>query len=228
MSDNSTPYNASDYEREVFRTIPFYRFFHTETIDLVRTLLPDPSVWLDTGCGTGYLAEQALPLLPKTRFLLADPAPAMLDRARFRLSRFPSDRIGFLGTLATEELAGAVPETPRVISAIQCHHYGGDEARRRATDVCFRLLEKGGLYVTFENIRPATLRGVEIGLDRWSNFQTEAGRSQEAVDEHRARFGKNYFPITVAQHLELLKSAGFSTVEIFWLSQMQAGFYAIK
>jgi tRNA (cmo5U34)-methyltransferase len=140
MSDNSTPHNASDYDREIFKTVPFYHLFHTETIDLVRTLLPDVSVWLDTGCGTGYLAEQALPLFPKTRFLLADPAPAMLDQARVRLARFSSTRIRLLAALPSEELAGVVPETPQVISAIQSHHYGGDSVRRRATDACFRLL----------------------------------------------------------------------------------------
>ena len=228
MRDNSTPHNASDYDREIFKTVPFYHLFHTETIDLVRTLQPDVAVWLDTGCGTGYLAEQALPLFPKTRFLLADPAPAMLDQARVRLARFPSTRIHLLGAIPSEELAKVVCETPQVISAIQSHHYGGDSVRRRATDTCFRLLDKGGLYVTFENFRPDTERGVEISLDRWCHFQIDAGRSEEAVKEHRSRFGKNYFPITIGEQLELLRVTGFSVAEIFWLSHMQAGFYAIK
>jgi tRNA (cmo5U34)-methyltransferase len=228
MIDNATPYNASDYDGEIFKTLPFYHVFHTETIDLVRMLVPALSVWLDTGCGTGYLAEQALPHLPNTRFLLADPAKSMLNRARTRLAHFPSERIDFLGSFASEELAGIVSETPQVITAIMCHHYGGTEVRRRATDTCFRLLEKGGLYVTFENIRPTTERGVEIGLDRWCRFQIAAGRSEKAVQEHRFRFGRNYFPITVVDHLELLSATGFSLVEIFWRSHMQAGFYAIK
>ncbi len=228
MSDNSTPHKAAQYDAEILRTVPFYHLFHTETIDLVRTLLPDVSVWLDTGCGTGYLAEQALPLLPGVRFLLADPAPPMLDQARKRLAHFPPAAVRFLGAMATEELLGAVPETPQVISAIQCHHYGREEVRRRATGVCFRLLEGGGLYISFENIQPDTPRGIEIALDRWLRFQREAGRSAQAVEEHRSRFGKNYFPITVAKHLKLLRTTGFSVVEVFWLSQMQAGFYAIK
>jgi tRNA (cmo5U34)-methyltransferase len=228
MSDNSTPHDVSDYDSEIVRTVPFYRHFHTETIDLVHTVLPDVLVWLDTGCGTGYLAEQALSLLPKARFLLADPSLTMLDQARVRLARFPSARICFLSALSSEELAGVVSETPQVISAIQSHHYGGEEARRRSTETCFRLLEKGGLYVTFENILPVTRRGVEIGLERWCHFQSEAGRSELAVEEHRSRFGRNYFPITVAAHLDLLRITGFSVVEVFWLSHMQAGFYAIK
>ena len=228
MVDNSTPHDASDYDEEIFKTVPFYHLFHTETIDLVRTILSDVPVWLDTGCGTGYLVEQALPLLPNTRFLLADPASAMLDWARVRLARFPSARVRFLGAVASEGLVGVVSEAPQVITAIQCHHYGGDEVRKRATDTCFRLLEKGGLYVTFENIRPDNSRAVEIGLDRWCHFQRKGGRSQQAVEEHRSRFNRNYFPITIAQHLELLRFTGFSVVEIFWLSHMQAGFYAIK
>jgi tRNA (cmo5U34)-methyltransferase len=228
MSDNSTPHRAAKYDAEILRTVPFYRQFHTETIDLVRTLLLEVSVWLDTGCGTGYLAEQALPLFPGTRFLLADPAQAMLDLARARLARFPSGRVRFLDAVGSEGLVGVIPETPQVISAIQSHHYGGEEARRLATNVCFRLLKPGGVYVTFENIRPDTPRGIEIGLDRWLRFQREAGRSARAVQEHRSRFDRNYFPITVCEHLELLRTTGFTTVEVFWLTHMQAGFYGIK
>jgi hypothetical protein len=41
---------------------------------------------LDTGCGTGYLVELALPVFPQTRFILADPAQAMLERwGRFQV-----------------------------------------------------------------------------------------------------------------------------------------------
>jgi len=228
IHDNSTPHSSSEYDSEIVRTIPFYHLFHTETIDLVRTILADPPLWLDTGCGTGYLVEQALPLLPHTRFLLADPAPAMLDQARERLVRFPSERIRFLGAFSSENLPAALTENPQIISAIQCHHYGGDEARRLATSACFQVLPKGGLYITFENIKPDTSAGTEIGLDRWCRFQREAGRSAKTVEDHRSRFGKNYFPITIAEHLDLLKNIGFSYAEIFWLSHMQAGFYAIK
>jgi tRNA (cmo5U34)-methyltransferase len=228
MTDNSTPHQSSAYDEEVSKTIPFYPLFHAQTIDLVQTLLPDVSVWLDTGCGTGYLAEHALPAFPKARFLLADPSQAMLDQARIRLARFPAASVDFLGAFPSEELASIISETPQVISAIQCHHYGGDDVRRRATDVCFKLLGEGGLYVTFENIMPGTHRGIEVGLDRWCRFQKESGRSEEAVEDHRSRFGRNYFPITVDEHLKLLQSAGFRVAELFWLSHMQAGFYAIK
>jgi tRNA (cmo5U34)-methyltransferase len=228
MGDNSTPHAAGRYDAEVTRTIPFYDQFHSQTIDLVRVVLPRVSVWLDTGCGTGSLVEQALPFFPGTRFLLADPSIAMLDIARGTFAGSSPERVCLLDAMATERLAGNVPGTPQVITAIQCHHYGDEQARKAATDACFRLLESGGLYITFENIRPDTERGREIGLDRWCAFQREAGRQDREVEEHRLRFGKSYFPITVTDHLDLLRASGFGVAEVFWLSHMQAGFYAIK
>jgi tRNA (cmo5U34)-methyltransferase len=42
------------------------------------------------------------------------------------------------------------------------------------------------------------------------------------------RFDTAYFPITVDEHLQLLKACGFETAELFWYSYMQAGFYGIK
>ena len=96
MDDNTTPHRAAEYDAGILRTVPLYRQFHTETIDLVRTLQPGASTWLDTGCGTGYLVEQALPLFPGARFFLADPAQTMLDVARARLAGFPSGRLCFL------------------------------------------------------------------------------------------------------------------------------------
>jgi tRNA (cmo5U34)-methyltransferase len=32
----------------------------------------------------------------------------------------------------------------------------------------------------------------------------------------------------VPEHLALLRETGFKTVELFWKSHMQAGFYAVK
>jgi tRNA (cmo5U34)-methyltransferase len=89
-------------------------------------------------------------------------------------------------------------------------------------------LENGGLFITFENIKPSTDAGRRIGLERWGRWQQNAGRSAPAVAEHLKRFNTEYFPITVDEHLSLLRSRGFQSFELFWFSQMQAGFYAVK
>jgi len=49
MSDNKTPHRSSEYDCKVRKTIPFYEFFHEETISLVKTINPGVKRWLDTG-----------------------------------------------------------------------------------------------------------------------------------------------------------------------------------
>jgi tRNA (cmo5U34)-methyltransferase len=229
MTDNATPHRATEYDSSVRKTIPFYETIQREAVDLVLAVRPDVRFWLDTGCGTGFLVELALPRFPQTRFVAADPSPGMLELARERLATVGGDRVRFLEPAGSAGLAGGIgEERPQVITAVMCHHYLGPEGRREATRACFDLLESGGLFVTFENVTPRTDRGVEIGLERWRRFQVEMGRSEATVARHLTRFGTEYFPITVGNHLRLLEETGFRTVELVWRSQMQAGLYAIK
>lgn len=228
-SDNTTPHTSSEYDWKVRQTIPFYETMHQETIDLVRTVKPDAACWLDTGCGTGRLIDLALPLFPNTRFILADPSEAMLQQARERLQGESGARLRVLSPVGSEGLVAQMAGTKcHVVTAIQCHHYLLPPQREQAVSACFDALESGGLFITFENIALSTGRGVEIGLERWRRWQQDAGRSPSVVADHLKRFNTEYFPITVEAHLELLRAVGFQTVELFWFSQMQAGFYGIR
>jgi tRNA (cmo5U34)-methyltransferase len=227
-SDNTTPHKAEDYDIGVRKTIPYYETIHREAIVLVKTVKPDVKIWLDTGCGTGFTVEQAYPQFPHTHFIICDPAPKMLEEAKKRLQHIPKDRLTILEPMGSQELEKIIDRKFDVITAIQAHLYLQRDERKKATENCFKLLNKSGIYVTTENIHPLSARGVEIGLARWTNFQLQAGRGKDDVEEHAGRFNKNYFPITIEEHLKLLRDTGFGAVEVFWYAQMQAGFYAIK
>ena len=115
-----------------------------------------------------------------------------------------------------------------VVTAIMAHHYLDAAGRRQATRNCFTMLKQGGLYITFETIRPASETGTQIGLKRWRQIQIANGKSPEAADKHVSRYGSELLPITLEAHMQLLKETGFSVVETFWVSGLQAGFYGIK
>ncbi|MEW5803279.1 MAG: class I SAM-dependent methyltransferase [bacterium] len=122
----------------------------------------------------------------------------------------------------------ATDQQPDIITAIQCHHFLRPQQRQIATQVCFNLLARGGTYITFENVRPDSDQGLDIGIARWKRFQVSQGRAEEVVEAHGKRLDRDYFPITIGEHLSLLKECGFSVAELFWYSYMQAGFYAVK
>ncbi len=229
-SDNTTPHKAANYNNEIRNTIPFYDSFLEETINIVRILKPSVKIWLDTGCGTGTLVTRAFLHFPDTRFVLADPSESMLNQARKFLGEIPESCLHFLNPAGTENIRTGTINIPQpdVITAIQCHHYMDKSTRLTATRNCFELLSEGGIYITFENVRPDSERGTALALDRWARFQLSRGKTEEMVSEHRQRFNTVYFPITIGEHLQLLKECGFATCELFWHSYMQAGFYAIK
>jgi tRNA (cmo5U34)-methyltransferase len=225
--DNSTPYKASEYDAKVRQTIPYYETIHKEVLRLVQLIKPDVNRWVDTGCGTGCLVEQALAEFPRCRFVLADPAESMLVEARKRLAA-AQEWVTILPTADSAELMSRIGRgTADVITAIQCHHYL-PHGRLKALQSCFEVLKPGGLIVTFEHVAPRTPEGLSIGLTGWKSFLIAQGRTEEEADKNLARYGKEFFPIKIDQHLQLLTEAGFGISELFWFSRMQAGFYAIK
>ena len=228
-SDNSTPHAAEDYNRAVRATIPFYDLIQRETIDLVKSLRHDVTCWLDTGCGTGCLVEMALPQFPNTHFVMADPSEAMLAEARKRFENISSHRLRFLPPMGSAGIAGCSPRfVPQVITAILCHHYLDAAGRERAVHSCREALAEGGVFVQFENIDFGESALNQRALARWGKYQEDQGKPRAAVESHMKRFGVGYFPITIDEHLRLLRRAGFSVAGMFWLSHMQAGFYAVK
>lgn len=226
--DNTTPHKSHEYDGNIEDILPYYGYFHRETINLIKCLPKKPEVWLDTGCGTGSLVKIALDEFQNTKFLLLDPSQGMLNQAQKKLSSYPGERLEFLKPSPTQDFSQLSNDEMDVVTAIQCHHYLSKEDRVKATDVCFNLLKNDGIYITFENIRPFTNRGIELGKRYWRNFQLSHGRDAETIEEHINRFNVEYFPITVEDHLKLLRRTGFKTVELFWFSYMQAGFYCQK
>ena len=223
-SDNSTPYLSLNYDEQVRNTIPYYDCFHIETINLIKSACMNPKIWLDTGCGTGSLIEEALDRFKETIFILADPSPEMLHVAK---DKFRNNKVvKFLDPIGTQDIN--LNFKLNVITAIQAHHYLTKQVREKATQVCFDLLEDKGIYISFENIRPFSLEGVKLGKDYWTNFQLSKGKDIDSVNKHMERFDSKYFSITVEEHLKTLRSCGFKIVELFWYSYMQAGFYGIK
>jgi tRNA (cmo5U34)-methyltransferase len=228
-SDNTTPHKASEYDKSVRQTIPFYNIIQSEVVDLVRTIRPDVYCWLDTGCGTGNLVEIAMPHFPNTNFVLTYPSESMLKQAMVRLKDQSEGRVRFLVPAPSQKLEIYLNKLrPQVITAVLSHHYLHKPQRHDAVRICHQLLEENGVFITIENITPGTEPAISLGLERWKRFQIEHGRSKSIVEEHARRFNSEYFPISIDEHPILLREMAFKSVNLFWMSHMQAGFYAIK
>ena len=226
--DNSSSHRSEDYDQQIRDTIPYYDSFHNETINIVKTIIKEPKIWLDTGCGTGTLVKKAVQEFDKTIFIVNDPSPQMLNLARSKLQDSAKERLRILEPCETSEISLGSDLKPDVITAIQAHQYLSREERAETTRVCYDMLEEGGVYITFENTRPKTEEGVAVVKEYVKNYQLERGRDADTVENFLKRFDVEFFPISIQDHLLLLEKTGFKVVEVFWMSYMQAGFYCIK
>ncbi|MBQ7174735.1 MAG: class I SAM-dependent methyltransferase [Lachnospiraceae bacterium] len=222
MKDNLSAFDSSEYDRKILQTLPFYEEFYRQTADLVRTVCGFPSSWLDVGCGTGKMGSEAYEHFDPKRFVFCDLSEGMVGVAR---KHFQKESAEFLVCDARE-----LPFENEfdVVTAIQVFHFFHEDGRKKAVDACYKALRESGIFVTFENVAPFTETGRDVHLARWKNFQIKQGKSPEESEKHIARYEKDYFPITVEAHLNLLRESGFQTAEVFWLSYMQAGFWGRK
>lgn len=222
QSDNTTPMNADEYDKEIRNTIPYYDEFYVQTISVVKQMQFHELEWLDLGCGTGTMSKKASDEFDNVHFVMADPSAKMLERAKQNCLGMQAEYIN----LGTEAIS--LPDKFNVVTAIQSHHYLQPERRKNVAKNVYCSLKNDGIYVMFENIIPESEESQQFEKKRWGMYQSEHGKSEDDVNAHLARCGVNYFPLTINEHIELLEHAGFRRIQNFWLSYMQAGFYAIK
>lgn len=216
---------GNGYDENVRRVIPFYDEMHAQIIELIALYCGnEPVTVLDTGCGSGTFAKRLAESghTPVKELVLCDPLADMLDAAREKLGDFPTE-YRQIGSEALDYEAHF-----DVVTAIQSHHYFQPAERAKAVSNCFRALRPGGIFICFENTAADTAQGTQIMLRRVENYGICHGRTRAEAKAHSQRYGTEYFPLTVSEHLQLLRETGFETAELFWHSYLQSGFYAIK
>ena len=221
-NDNKTAYNSSEYDGHIVNVLPFYHEYHNQIVNLAEVYKPGAVDWLDTGCGTGTLAAKVLETRQNVRFTLSDPSEKMLKEAEKKLA---GRNIRFINKASHEFEFESEYD---VITAVQSHHYYRPDERQKAVLNCYRALRNGGVFITFENIRMSTDISDAIGLKRWVSFLEKHGNSEQDIQMHIDRRGAEVFPITVEEHIDLLKRCGFRSVDILWAAYLQAGLWAIK
>lgn len=221
-SDNISAFSAAEYDDKIGCVLPYYDEFYKQVIDVVQAYNFDAASWLDVGCGTGKMAQVAFSQAELDRFVFCDSSEKMIELAK---SRFKDEKSDFI---VCNVLNLPFKDEFDVVTAIQVNHYFNEEDRVTAIKKCYSALKSGGIFISFENFAPFSELGKKLCLNRWRTYQIKHGRSEAESEAHISRYNKAYFPISVTENLQMLKSCGFKSAEILWLSYMQAGFLGIK
>lgn len=141
LESNATHWNdlAQNYD-QVMENVPQMQALFAEIVSHIQ---PDTTSILDLGAGTGNLLRAAADAHPQAALLALDPAPAMLERLVFKLTRQ-----GPVRTIIGSAHALALPDNSvdTIVSNYALHHLSHEDKKTCAQEV-MRVLTPGGKFI---------------------------------------------------------------------------------
>ena len=181
---------------------------------------------LDIGCGAGNYTLKLLELVPELNVTLVDLSRPMLDRALQRISEATTANVTTIQA-DIRKLRLGEDRFDIILAAAIFHHLRTDAEWHDVFAKCYAALRPGGsLWISdlIEHANPA------VQALMWQRYGAYlAGLKDEAYRDHVfAYVAKEDTPRPLPYQIDLLRSVGFSVVEILHKNGCFAAFGAIK
>jgi len=181
---------------------------------------------LDLGCGAGNYALKILEQLPNLDVTLLDLSRPMLDRAQQRVSVTARGAVQCLQADVREAELGEARFDLIVASSI-LHHLRAEDEWRQVFGKLHRALTTGGSLWIFDLIEHEMPEVQRAMWDRYGRYLS--GFKDAAYRDHVfAYIEREDTPRSLVFQIDLLRAAGFRTVEILHKNTCFAAFGAQK
>jgi tRNA (cmo5U34)-methyltransferase len=181
---------------------------------------------LDIGCGAGNYTLKLLQLLPELNVTLVDLSRPMLDRALQRIAEATTANVASIQADIRKVRLGE-ERFDIILAAAVFHHLRTDAEWHDVFAKCYAALRPGGSLWISDLIGHSTPAIQALMWERYGAYLV--GLKDEAYRDHVfAYIQKEDTPRPLLYQIDLLRSVGFSTVEILHKSNCFAAFGAIK
>ena len=224
-------FNFGEKTAEVFddmldRSIPLYPELQRMLGEIAGEFARPGTTVYDLGCSTGITLRTLMEALPDPhRFVGIDYSPAMLDRARNNLVVQPGHTLELRNADLNEP--AAYPDAS--VSVVNLVLQFVRPLRREAlVKSLYDGLCDGGCLLLVEKTlgNDALLNKTFIKL--YYDLKKRNGYSQMEISKKREELENVLIPYTLDENAELLRSAGFAHVDVFFKWHNFAGLIAIK
>ena len=181
---------------------------------------------LDIGCGAGNYTLKLLERLPELNVTLVDLSRPMLDRALQRISEATTANVTSIQA-DIRKLRLGEERFDIILAAAVFHHLRTDAEWHDVFAKCYAALRPGGSLWISDLIEHATPAVQALMWQRYGAYL--AGLKDEAYRDHVfAYVAKEDTPRPLLYQIDLLRSVGFSAVEVLHKNGCFAAFGAIK
>jgi tRNA (cmo5U34)-methyltransferase len=187
---------------------------------------PNARHLLDVGCGAGNFTLELLERIANLSVTLVDLSRPMLDRAVERISKATTGQITtHQGDI--RELNLEAGQFDLITAAAVLHHLRSDDEWKSVLTKFHRWLRPGGSLWVADHIEQEIPGVQEVMKDRWCEHLTQL-KGPEYCEQVLAYTAKEDSPRSLIFQLEMLRQAGFVTMDIVHKNGPFAAYCAVK
>ncbi|MGS2761296.1 class I SAM-dependent methyltransferase [Sinomicrobium sp. M5D2P9] len=194
--------------------------------EAARSVNPGARNLLDIGCGAGNYTLKMLSKLPDLNCTLVDLSGAMLKRAEERVKEKTNGKIDvFHGDIREVKLPDNHFDI--VLAGAVLHHLREDKDWEDIFGKIYKILKPGGSFWISDMVSHDSGAVQTMFRREYGKYLENAG-GKDYREKVFAYIEKEDTPRSVTYQTELMKKAGFKTVEILHKNSCFAAFGAIK
>lgn len=187
---------------------------------------PGATALLDVGCGAGNYSLKLLELLPNLDVTLVDLSRPMLDRAFERVSRATTGKVTALqGDIRDLNLGQSQFDV--ICAAAVLHHLRETVEWQTVFNKLHASLRSGGSFWISDLIEHSDARVQSLMWERYGSYLAQL-RDENYRDHVFNYIAQEDSPRSLMFQLDLLRTAGFTGIEVLHKNSCFAAFGALK
>lgn len=202
---------------------PDYQSMRALSYELGTRFVQPDTLIVDAGCSTGMAVEPFVERFKDTNdFLLIDNSPAMATASKERFSKYPGVEVR-AGNL-WENLP--LKDTASLVLSVLPLQFMPTAYRQTMISAIYESLTPGGAFIFVEKIVSENMDDLMVEL--YYDMKRRNGYSEEQIMDKRRSLENVLSPLKPEWNVDMLRTAGFDKVDMFWRCLNFCGWIAVK
>lgn len=215
---------AGQYDSIIKNLIPYYH----QMVEALVNALPfnnakDIEV-IDLGCGTGTISLAVKEAYPKAKLTCVDISEKMLRIAAGKLSDVAN------ATFINKNFYdfNFDKKYDVVVSSLALHHLVTEEDKLEFYQKIYACLNMGGIFINADVVLASTPGLQERYMEQWKGFMCKNVSMDEVNNKWIPTYYEEDRPVSMMDHFEMLRGAGFEVMDVVWKYYNFAVYMAVK
>lgn len=207
------------------RSIPQYEIMRSVIKDVSSRFISNGSVVIDIGCSHGESIAGLLSDENDVIFFGIDCSEPMVQAAKARFSE--NKQVNIQDNDLRNGLPRTIPSANLILSVLTIQ-FVPIEYRQLIVQSVYDKLLPGGVFIFAEKVLGSNHPINTVMVDAYLDMKRKNGYSEDQIQRKKMSLEGVLVPVTASWNEELLKMAGFKTVDCIWRWMNFAAWIAIK